>query len=190
MKKIFSALLMTIFLLTSATALAAFKETIPEGADLGAVKRLAIAWPQHYKVEDTEPTDEEYAQLLYEASKVARCYVASYDEIAAQIKKDTGIDIKTLERREARKVFEENVGKYADAYFVATTANNNRNTQFFYAVYKPGDNSLIYEYTSQVGMAGKSAKDYRRDAESFYKQFDLTAIKVTKEAAKKARKNR
>ena len=190
MKKIFSALLLAVMLLTSTAAFAAYKEDIPEGADLASVKRLAIAFPQHYKVEDTEPTADEFAKVIFAASRVARCYVISYDEIAANILRDTGVDITALSDLEARKIYNENVAKYADAFLTVATANNIKKVQFFFEVQNAQSGEMVYLLTTQNGELGKNSKDYLKACENFYKQFDKAAEKSIKDAAKKSKKDK
>lgn len=189
MKKIFSALLLTAILLVSSVAMAAYSETIPEDSDIGSVKRLAIAFPRHYKTMDTEPTAEELSEIMFFASKVARCYVISYSDIAENIKKDTGIDIKSLGVNEAQKVFEQNVGKYADGFVLVTTATNSKKVQYFFDVEKP-DGTLVYSLTSQTGEYGRELKGYRKSCEDFYKRFDAAAEKKIKDDEKKERKKK
>lgn len=196
MKKIFSALLLTAMLLISSVAMAAFQETVPEESDIASVKRLAIAFPRHYKALDTEPTDVELASIMSGASRVARCYVISYDEIAANIKKDVGVDINELNYNEAEKVFEENVGKYADAFVIVTTATNSKKVQYFFDVYKP-DGESVYSLTTQSADFSRDLKGYTKACEDFYKKFDVAAElklkadeKKAKEAEKQARKNK
>lgn len=185
MRKIFSSLLLLALMLISTAAFAAYKETIPEGADIAAVKRLAIALPMHYKVEEAEPTTEEFTKLIFEASKVARCYVISYEEVAENILKDTGVDIRQLDDLDSRKVFNENVGKYADAFLTVTTANNSKKVQFFFEVQNAQSRDYIYIFTSQSGTIGKNSKDYLKACESFFKRFDSAAEKSLKDAKKK-----
>lgn len=196
MRKIFSALLLTAMLLISSVTFAAYNETVPEDSDIASVKRLAIAFPRHYKTLDTEPTDVELAAIMESASRVARCYVISYDEIVANIKKDTGVDINELNYNEAQKVFEENVGKYADAYVIVTTATNGKKVQYFFDVYKP-DEELVYSLTTQNRDASRDLKGYTKACEEFYKKFDAAAEvklksdeKKATEAEKQARKNK
>ncbi len=189
MKKIFSVLLLMSMILISSSAFAAFNETIPEDSSISSVKRLAVAFPRHYKTMDTEPTAEELAEVMFYASKVARCYVISYDEIASAIKKDTGVDIKVLDVNKAEEVFEKNVGKYADAYVAVTTATNSKKVQFFFDVKKP-DGELVYSFTSQNAMYGRELKGYRKSCEDFYKQFDMAAEKKIKAEEKEARKKK
>ena len=189
MKKIFTAFLLTTMLLISSVAFAAYNETVPEDSEISSVKRLAIAFPRHYKTLDTEPTEAELASIMANASRVARCYVISYDEIAENIKKDTGVEIKELDYNEAEKVFESNVGKYADAYVIVTTATNSKKVQYFFDVYKP-DETPIYSLTTQSGDISRDLKGYTKACEDFYKKFDAAAEQKIKEEQKQARKKK
>ena len=189
MKKIFTAFLLTTMLLISSVAFAAYNETVPEDSEISSVKRLAIAFPRHYKTLDTEPTETELASIMANASRVARCYVISYDEIAENIKKDTGVEIKELDYNEAEKVFESNVGKYADAYVIVTTATNSKKVQYFFDVYKP-DETPIYSLTTQSGDISRDLKGYTKACEDFYKKIDAAAEQKIKEEQKQARKKK
>ena len=189
MKKIFSLLIFAAMILTTTAAFAtAYREDVTEGADIASIKRIAIALPQHFKAEDTEPTLEEFTQSVFDASKVARCYVISYDEILANIRKDTGVDVKSLSDSEAEKTFKDTVSKYADAYLVVTTANNSKRTQFFFEVRNSQSGELVYVLTSQSSDWGKNAKDYKKACEDFYKKFDAAAEKNLKDQQKAEKK--
>ena len=188
MKKIFSAILLIATFMISSVAMAAYQETIPDDSEIASVKRLAIGFPRHYKVEETEPTSEELAELMAFSSKVARCYVISYDDIAANIKKDTGVEIKELNELDAAKVFESNVDKYADAYVVLTTATNSKKVQYFFDVYRNGN--AVYSYTVQSGDFSRDLKGYRKACEDFYKRFDSAAENKIKADEKAARKKK
>ena len=185
MKKIFTTLLMLAVMLTSTVAMAAYKETVTEGADIGMIKRLAVALPMHYKIEDTEPTVEEFTQIIFDAGKVARCYVISYNEIASNILRDTGVDIKALSESEARKVYNQNISNYADASVIVTTANNGKKPQFFFDIFDAKSGEMVYRLTTQSSVIGKNSKDYGKACEEFYKKFDATAEKSIKESGKK-----
>lgn len=185
MKKIFCSLLILATLLISATALAAYRENIPENADLTAVKRLAIALPMHYKTEDAEPTLEEFTQIVFDASKSSRIYVISYEDIAASILKDTGVDITALSDLESRRIFNENVANYADAFLTVTTANNSKKVQFFFEVQKATGDQLLYLLTTQSGEIGKNSKDYLKACENFYSRFNAAIEKNLKDSSKK-----
>ena len=190
MKKFFTVMLMLAVMLTSTVAMAAFRETIEEGADIGSIKRLAVAIPRIYKVEDAEPTASEFTQIIFDAGKVARCYVISYDEIAANIQRDTGVDIKALNNEEAQKIFAQNVSKYADAFVNVTVANGTKKPQFFFDVFDAKTGELAYTLTTQSGEIGKNAKDYGKACENFYKRFDEAAEKSIKDSGKKSKKDK
>ena len=190
MKKFFTAFLLTAMLLVSSVAMAAYNETVPEDSEIASVKRLAIAFPRHYKTLDTEPTEEELASIMFNASRVARCYVISYDDIAANIKKDTGIDIKELDENESQKIFAKNVGKYADGFVAVTTATNSKKVQFFFDVYKAGGETLVYSLTTQNGDLGRDLKGYTKACEDFYKKFDVAAEQKIKADEKQAKKKK
>ena len=172
-------------LLISTTALAAYKETVTEGADLGAVKRLAVALPDYYRTEIVEPDFNDFIQIVFDASKSSRLYVISYDEIAANILRDTGVDIKALEFLEARKVYEENISKYADAYLRVTVANNPKKVQFFFDVQPASAGDPIYILTTQSGSIGKNSKDYLKACEEFYTRFGAAIDKYLKDSKKR-----
>ena len=190
MKKIFTALLLVSMLLVSSVAMAAFTETVPEDSEIASVKRLAIAFPRHYKTLETEPTAEELATIMSAAARVARCYVVSYDEIAANIKRDTGVDIKELDVNKAQEVFEKNVGKYADGFVVVTTATNSKKVQYFFDVTRADDGNVVYSLTTQSGDLSRDLKGYTKACEDFYKKFDTAAETKIKEIEKKERKKK
>jgi hypothetical protein len=178
MKKIFSTLLILAVMLTSTVAMAAFKETIPEDSNISSIKRLAIALPMHYRMETSEPTLAEFTQLIFDASKMARCYVISYDEIAENIQRDTGVDIKALtDTEKSRKIYNENISKYADAFVVVTTVNSSKKVTFFFEVYDSNSGNLAYYLISKSGSIGKNSKDYGKACEDFYKKFDAAVVK-------------
>ena len=170
MKKIVQAMLficLTVFGMQVAFA-NSDKVTIPEGADIVSVKRLALAAPLYTPTKDA-PT-----------SNVARSYVLSYDMIAADIQKNAGVDIKALDRRQAAKVYKENVAADADAYVVLTVANNSR-IVFFFDVYRSGTNELLYTYQIVANRSQKAnTETYKALSEQFYKNFERSANEQAK----------
>ena len=186
MKKLVQMLVM-LCMVVFATQVAfahADKETIPEGADLASIHRLAVAYPKYVPVGEKDPTTNELAGLIYEASKVARCYVVSYDAVAEGIRMDKNLDIKALDVKKAEKAFKENVSKYADAYVEVWVANNSR-TKFFFDVHKSGTNESLYVYEIQANKSDKDdAKTFTVFAEQFYKHFEHAANDQQKKAAK------
>ncbi len=185
MKKILCSLIMLAALLISTTALAAYKETLTEGADLGAIKRLAVALPDYYRTEIVEPEFDDFIQIIFDASKSSRLYVISYDEIAASIQRDTGVDIKALDAVESRRVYEENISKYADAALRVSVANNPKKVQFLFEVQNVTDGEPLYILTTQSGSIGKNSKDYLKACEEFYSRFGSAIDKYLKDAKKK-----
>ena len=192
MKKFLTALTMSFVMFTSSIALAAFEETIEEDADLTKVNKIAVAFPNYYKMEDKEPTINELTREIYEAGKYSSTReIISYDDVAAAIRRDTGIDIYKLDVVDAEKVYNANVAKYADSYVVATFANNSGRPWIFYYIYNAADQKLMYAYSIQSKLIGKNTKDYRKSAENFYKQFDNAATEnLPKEERKKMQEKR
>ena len=192
MKKFLATLTMLAVFLTSSIAFAAYEETVGEDADLTTVKRIAVALPDFYKVEETEPTREEFVKLIYAAGRDFSTHeIISYEEISAAIRNDTGVDIYALNDVEAEKLFNANIARYADSYMKATVANNSGKPWFFFYVYNSADKKLLYTYSLQSNMLGKNVKDYRKASENFYKQFDETSEKnLSKEDKKNMEKVR
>ena len=179
MKKIIQMLLIAcmVVLGTQVAFANADKVTVQEGADLTAIHRLAI--------DPKSPNKDMLTQIVYESSRVARCYVISYDTIAQNIKADQNIDIKALDRRTAAKDFKQYVANYADAYVILTVANDSRTT-FFFDVYKAGTNELLYTYQIQANRSeGDTVATYTNMAEQFYKHFERSAVEQQKENSKK-----
>ena len=107
MKKIIQMLLIAcmVVLGTQVAFANADKVTVQEGADLTAIHRLAIGSPLYMQVDPKSPNKDMLTQIVYESSRVARCYVISYDTVAQNIKADQNIDLKALDRRTAAKDF-------------------------------------------------------------------------------------
>ena len=95
----------------------------------------------------------------------------TYDTVANGIQTDKGIDLKTLPRRDAAKIFKENVAAYADAYIILTVANNSRTT-FFFDVYRSGSNELLYTYEVRANKSdGNTVATFSSLSEQFYKNW-------------------
>ncbi|MBR4641141.1 MAG: hypothetical protein IKO74_00255 [Selenomonadaceae bacterium] len=186
MKKFFSALIMLAVFVTSSIAFAAFEETIEEDADLVAVKKMAVAYPNYYKTEEAEPEIYDFTKDIYNAGRFTSSReIISYEDVAAAIRRDTGIDIYSLDVTEAEKVYNQYVSRYADSYIITTVTNNSKRPWLFFYVYNAADSKLMYTYSIQSNVLDKSAKDYGKAAEEFFKQFDTTAKKnMTKEERK------
>lgn len=187
LKKFFAALAMFAIIFTSSSALAAFEETVEEDADLAAVKKLAIAMPNYYKVEETEPELPDLVREIYNAGRFSSTLeLFSYEDVAAAIRRDTGVDIYALDVPEAEKVYLKNIPRYADAYVICTIANNSGSPWLFFYVYNAKDQKLMYTYSNQSRLTGKNSRDYGKVAEEFFKQFDTTtAMNLSKEDRQK-----
>ena len=72
------------------------KVTLPEGAVITNVNRLAIGAPLYVQVEDTAPSIEILTQVVADAARVTRTNVVSYDTVVNGIKESKGVDLKTL----------------------------------------------------------------------------------------------
>jgi hypothetical protein len=95
------------------------------------------------------------------------------------------VDIKALDRRQAAKIYKENVANYADAYVVLTVANNSRTT-FFFDVFKAGTNELLYTYEIRANKSeGDTVTTFNNLSEQFYKHFDRSADEQLKDNSKK-----
>ncbi len=186
MKKLAQVLIMLCMVVfTTQVAFAhSDKETIQEGADLTSIHRLAVAYPRYVPIGEKAPSVDELAGIIFDASRVARSYVISYDSVAEGIRKDKNVDIKALDVRNGEKVFKENVAKYADAYIMTWVANNSR-TSFFFDIYKAGTNELLYTYQIQANRSDKDdARTYQALSEQFYKHFERSANNQQKKADK------
>lgn len=178
MKKFLIVLAMLAVMVISSSAFAAFEESIEDDVDLGAVKKIAVAYPNYYKTEDSEPEIYDLAKDIYNAGRFTSSReILSYEDIAAAIRRDTGIDIYSLDVPEAEKVYKKNISRYADSYVITTVTNNSKRPWLFYYLYNAADGKLMYTYSIQSNVLDKTAKDYGKAAEDFFKQFDTTAKK-------------
>lgn len=185
-RKLLVAVMMLAILLTSSIALAAYEENIEDDADLTAVKKIAVAFPNYYKTEDTEPDIYDFVKEIYNAGRFTSSReIVSYEDVASSIRRDTGIDIHSLEVPEAEKVYNENISRYADSYVIVTVTNNAKRPWLFFYIYNAADSKLMYTYSVQSNTLDKTTKDYGLAAQDFFKQFDTTAKKnLTKEERK------
>ncbi|AOH48357.1 coenzyme F(420) biosynthesis enzyme [Selenomonas sp. oral taxon 920] len=164
-------LCLTLFAVQAGASPYSDKVTLPEGATITNVNRLAVGAPLYVQVEDTSPSIEILTQVVSDASRITHANIVTYDAVAAGIQTDKGIDIKALPRREAAKVFKENVASYADAYIILTVANNSRTT-FFFDVYRSGSNELLYTYEVRANKSdGNTVATFAALSEQFYKNW-------------------
>ena len=171
MKRTLTLLFMLMMIVGACEAATA--ETVYNGEKLSKMQRLVIAYPDYYQSLEKEPTIDEFINLLYEAGKESKSNVISYDEMASKIKQNTGIDIRVLPKKDARKVFNENVYMYADGYVFFTLANNSR-LNLFCEVYIPNTNELAYVLRVEAGKSDetKNSSTYKEMAKEFYSAFE------------------
>lgn len=178
MKKFLAALAMLAVFVTSSIALAAYEENIEDDANLGAIKKIAVAFPNYYKIEEAEPDIYDLAKDIYNAGRFTSSReIVSYEDVASAIRRDTGVDIHSLDVVEAEKVYNQNIGRYADSYVITTVTNNSKRPWLFFYLYNAADSKLMYTYSIQSNVLDKTAKDYGKAAEDFFKQLDETAKK-------------
>ena len=185
MKKFLAVWIMLAVFVASSSAFAAYEENIEDDVDLGAVKKIAVAYPNYYKLEEAEPEIYDLAKDIYNAGRFTSSReIVSYEEVAAAIRRDTGVDIYSLDVSEAEKVYNKNISRYADTYVITTVTNNSKRPWLFFYVYDAADGKLMYTYSVQSNTIYKN--DYGKAAEDFFKQFDETAKKnMSKEERKK-----
>ena len=164
-------LCLTIFAAQTGASAYSDKVTLPEGAVITNVNRLAVGAPLYVQVEETAPSIEILTQVISDASRITHANIVTYDTVANGIQTDKGIDLKTLPRRDAAKIFKENVAAYADAYIILTVANNSRTT-FFFDVYRSGSNELLYTYEVRANKSdGNTVATFSSLSEQFYKNW-------------------
>ena len=187
MKKTLALLFMLMMIVGACEA--ATKEDVYNGEEVAKMQRLAIAYPDYIQSLDTEPSINEFINVLLEASKVSKLTIVSYDDMANKIKQNTGLDIKVLPKKDARKIFKENIYKYVDGYVFFTLANNSR-LNMFCEVYSANNNELLYVLRVEGGKSDevKNSKTYKEMAEEFYRAFDK-AVQTEIKKKEKDKKN-
>ena len=186
-KKFFVTVMMLAMLFTSSIAFAAFEEMIEDDADITAIKKIAVAFPNYYKTEDTEPDIYDFAREVYNAGRFTSSReIIAYEDVVSSIRRDTGIDIHSLDVPEAEKVYKQYISKYADSYVIVTVTNSAKRPWLFFYIYNAADNKLMYTYSVQSNVLDKTTKDYGKAAEDFFKQFDTTAKKNLSKEERKA----
>ena len=186
-KKFFVAVMMLAVLFTSSIAFAAFEEMIEDDADITTIKSIAVALPNYYKTEDTEPDIYDFIREVYNAGRFTSSReIISYEDVASSIKRDTGIDIHSLDVVEAEKIYKQYIAKYADSYLIVTVTNSAKRPWLFFYIYNAADSKLMYTYSVQSNTLDKTTKDYGLAAEDFFKQFDTTAKRNLSKEERKA----
>ena len=173
-------LCLTLFGVQAGASAYSDKVTLPEGAVITNVNRLAVGAPLYVQVEDTSPSLEILTQIVSDASRITRANIVPYDMVVKGIQESKGVDLKTLPRRDAAKIFKENVADYADAYIILTVANNSRTT-FFFDVYRSGSNDLLYTYEVRANKSdGNTVATFSSLSEQFYKNWQRSVEEQNK----------
>ena len=177
-------------MITSSAEAVVYEESTIEGSNLAAVKKIAIAMPNFYKVESTEPEIHDLIKLLYDSGKSSSTLeIVAYEDVAAGIRRDTGIDILSLDVPEAMKVYKRNIMRYADAYVIETIANSDKFPQLFFYLYNAADSKLMYTYKIRSRLYQRNKDSYARMADAFFIRFDeVTVQNLSKEEQKILRK--
>ena len=189
-KKFFVALTMLAVMLVSSVAFATYSESLEENADLTKVKKIAIAMPGYYKTLDTEPDIYDLTREIFNAGRLTSTRdIVSYDDVASAIRRDTGVDLRSLDVAEAAKAYRKYISRYADSYIVVTIANNSKYPWLFFHLYNAADSELLYTFSVQSRLIAKTAKDYGKRSEDFFKRLDsVTARNLDKEGRKELEK--
>ena len=181
-----SLLVVALMILMARPTFAAVGEEIMVGENLGAIKRVAVAMPNHNKDITTpkEPNLDELLLILDASAisgKIKNYSVISCNDIAANIRQDTGVDLLTVaDYKEAYKVFDENIAKYADAYVVLTIANSQKSSMLFFKVRNAQTGDIMYNF---ITKAGKDTGGYTNACTEFFRRLDL-AIEKQRKASK------
>ncbi len=189
MKKWVRWILAVVFMMVSCPSALAYTEMVKpqEGQTIADVETLAIGAPL-YTAKAGVPTLEEYIQILNTSgAKVLKGNTVTYDTVAQGILRKTGKDVYAMDRRPAKRIFEQNVSDYADAYVVSTVTMSRR-TVFFFDVYRAATNELIYSY--EIITESDDPNDvptYTEMVEKFYKNFNWSAESQRKEQKEKAK---
>lgn len=186
-RKFFAALMMFAIMLVSSVASATYEEEVQEGADLTKVKKIAIAIPNYYKTLDTEPELYDLMREIFNAGRLTSTRdVASYDDVAAAIRRDTGVDLRALDAPEAEKAYKKYISRYADSYLVVTIANNSKYPWLFFHLYNATDSELLYSFSIQSRLIAKTAADYGKSAEEYFKRLDSVTLMNLDKTERKA----
>ena len=129
-----------------------------------------------------EPAIEALIEILGTTNKSTKFYVIPYGDIVESIKNDKNVDITALENiEESRKIFEENIPNYADAYLLLTTANHSDPTTFIFQIQNAQTGKIMYLLKMKSRTFGKNTRGYTSACELFYKTLDISMEKALKD---------
>ena len=184
MKKIIVMVFAIMMLMTSVVLAHNDTVTMPEGANIASIEKIAVARPLYVPLKDFPSLDELTLAESNGAAKNKVIQVVPYADVANGIKVDTGKDIDKLDCHVAAKLFRDNVKRYADAYVLLTVANNTR-TVFYFDVYRSGTNELLYS-NRMITTTDESdtIKDYTGMVQDFYNGLETSQKMQIKEQEK------
>ncbi len=161
---------------TAAAFAAPVEKTVimDDSFDLSSIHTIAIAMPNYIENEKSPKLDEvikALAQSGFDSRSVKHLTIIPYSVIAKNIQAETGKDLQTLDKNEAKSLFTAQVKKYADAYLVLTAAKDSR-VVMFYDLYSAKDNKYLYSYEVIGGGQGdNNLRSYTTFNDMFYDAF-------------------
>ncbi len=176
MIKLLSATMMMLFFTTSAAfAMPSTKTVIMDDSfNLSTIHSIAVAMPDYIQTKNSPKIEDVMATLAqsgFDAKQLKNVTVIPYTVIANAIEKDSGVDLQTLDKNAAKKVFKQDIGKYADAYLVATIANDSR-VVIFYDLYSAKNGAYLYSFEVIGGGQGdNNINAYKSFNGLFYNGF-------------------
>lgn len=190
MKKLictFSFLVMMLFSISAAFAAPAeLTNVIDENYDLKSIKTMAVATPYYkpsaqslYLNEKKRPN----APKIVTTDMIVQSAidVANEDDIAINMISDkqinnailnsTGVDITSLNKADAKKLYKDNIGKYADAYVMFTFSNDSF-VSMTADIYDAKTNKWILSYRISVGgTENDTIQNYNMFMHKFYRML-------------------
>ena len=188
-----SFLTMMLFSITTAFAAPAeLTNVIDENYDLKSIKTMAVATPYYKpsaqsvflneKKRPNAPKIVTTDMIVQSAIDVAKddeipIQLISDKQINSAILNSTGADIATLDKAEAKKLYKDNIGKYADAYVMFTFSNDSV-VSMTADIYDAKTNKWILSYRISVrGMENDTIDNYNMFMHKFYRMLELESEK-------------
>lgn len=190
MKKLictFSFLVMMLFSISAVFAAPAeLTNVIDENYDLKSIKTMAVATPYYkpsaqslYLNEKKRPN----APKIVTTDMIVQSAidVANEDDIAINMISDkqinnailnsTGVDITSLNKADAKKLYKDNIGKYANAYVMFTFSNDSF-VSMTADIYDAKTNKWILSYRISVGgTENDTIQNYNMFMHKFYRML-------------------
>lgn len=190
MKKLictFSFLVMMLFSISAAFAAPAeLTNVIDENYDLKSIKTMAVATPYYkpsaqslYLNEKKRPNAPKIVttdMIVQSAIDVANeddiaINMISDKQINSAILNSTGVDITSLNKADAKKLYKDNIGKYADAYVMFTFSNDSF-VSMTADIYDAKTNKWILSYRISVGgTENDTIQNYNMFMHKFYRML-------------------